>query len=252
MPKKRKKSKKKATLSPSLFKVTGASAKLKVDDKKKKLYYFGTKVKPKKAAKLAAGTGADILGVSGTALNVSKPALKYDFYCNYEADLKMAFVRVRKQEFGVQDQMKAAMVGKEIHTPKKGKGIPGKAIQLDIVELFETKGTDTMLLDGSTGTPARSLERLLKGPGKKKASSAWVRKNKISPGKFNTLEKVTKAVVKMASRKPAEAKRVVSHNLTFKKLEGYYVPTYYVKVSAGSESKMMRINAVNGNVALKV
>lgn len=164
----------------------------------------------------------------------------------------MAFVRVRKQEFGVQDQMKAAMVGKEIYTPSKGKGIPGKAINLDIVELFETKGTDAMVLDGSTGTPARSLERLLKGPGKKKATLAWVHKNKISPGKFNTLEKVTKAVVKMAGRKPAEAKRVVSHSLTFKKLEGYYVPTYYVKVAVGSESKLMRINAVNGNVALKV
>jgi len=252
MPKKRKKSRKKATLSPSLFKVTGANAKLKVNDKKKKLYYFGTKVNPKKAAKLAAGTGADILGVSGTALKISKPSLKYDFYCDYEADLKMAFVRVRKQEFGVQDQMKAAMVGKEIHSPKKGKGIPGKAIQLDIVELFETKGADTMILDGSTGTSARSLERILKGTGKKKATPAWVRKNKISPGKFNALAKVTKAVVKMAGRKPAEAKRVVSHSLTFKKLEGYYVPTYYVKVAAGSKSRMMRINAVNGNVALKV
>jgi len=252
MPKKRKKSGKKETLSPSLFKVTGASAKLKMDDKKKKLYYFGTKVNPKKAAKIAAGTGADLLGVSGTALKIGRPALKYDFYCDYEAELEMAFVRVRKQELGVQDQMKAAMIGKEVHTPSKGKGIPGKAIQLDIVELFETKGTDTMVLDGSTGTPARSLERLLKGPGKKTATPAWVLKNKISPGKFNTLEKVTQAVIKMAGRKPAEAKRVVSHSLTFKKIEGYYVPTYYVKVAAGSESRMMRINAVNENVALKV
>ena len=47
-----KKKKKKAALSPSMFKVKGAHAKLKIDSKKKKLYYFGTKVKPEKAKKI--------------------------------------------------------------------------------------------------------------------------------------------------------------------------------------------------------
>ncbi|MFW9795301.1 MAG: hypothetical protein ACFFEE_13420, partial [Candidatus Thorarchaeota archaeon] len=100
--------------------------------------------------------------------------------------------------------------------------------------------------------PARAIETLLKGPGKKGASAAWLSKNKISPGKFNSLEKVVKAVSKMAGQKPSGAKRVTSHSLSFKKLEGYYVPVYYVTVKAGAQSQTLKINAVNGSVSVKV
>ena len=109
-----------------------------------------------------------------------------------------------------------------------------------------------MVLDGRTGGPARALEKLLKKPGKKKASSAWIRKNKVSPGKFNSLEKVIKAVSKMAGQKPSGAKRISSHSLAFKKLQGYYVPIYYVKVSAGAKKQTLKINAVDGSVSVVV
>ena len=250
MPKK--KSKKKKTISPSMFKVTGASVKMKTDDRKEKKFYFATKVKPEKAIKLATADGAGILGVSTDAVKVSKPQLKYDFYCIYNAVLDMKFLRLRDQELGVNDQVSAAMVGKEVIMPKKGKEVPGRAIRLDIVELIEYARTDAMVLDGSTGSPARSLEKLLKGAGKKKASPAWIRKAKVSPGKFNSTDKVVKAVAKLAAKAPKDAKRVVAHTLTFTQLDGIYMPTYYVKVSAGEISRVMRINAVNGNVALKV
>ncbi|MGY5877036.1 MAG: hypothetical protein RTU30_14895 [Candidatus Thorarchaeota archaeon] len=251
MPKK-KSTKKKARYSPSLFKVTGASAKMKTDTKKKKLYYFKEKVKPEKASKSAAGTAAEILGVSTDALKLRKPSLKYDFYSMYDATLDMKFLRINKVEIGALEGMKAALVGKEVLTPKKGKDVPGKAIFLDVVELFESERTDALTLDGSTGTPARTMEKLLKGPGKKTASAAWIRKVSVSSGKFNTIEKVIKAVEKMAGKAPAEAKRVVEHKLTFTKLAGFYVPTYYVKATAGTESRTLRINAVNGNVSLKI
>ena len=164
----------------------------------------------------------------------------------------MKFLRLRDQELGVNDQVSAAMVGKEVIMPKKGKEVPGRAIRLDIVELIEYTRTDAMVLDGSTGSPARSLEKLLKRAGKKKASPAWIRKVKVSPGKFNSTDKVVKAVAKLAAKAPKDAKRVVAHTLTFTQLDGIYMPTYYVKVSAGDISRVMRINAVNGNVALKV
>jgi hypothetical protein len=250
MPKK--KSKKKKTISPTLFKITGASVKMKTDDKKKKTFYFATKVKPEKAKKLATADGAEILGVTTDALKVSKPQLKYDFYCIYNAILELKFLRIRDQELGVNDQVTAAMVGKEVIIPKKGKEVPGRAIRLDVIELFEYKRTDAMVLDGSTGSPARSIEKLLKQAGKKKASPAWIRKAKVSPGKFNSTDKVVKAVAKLAAKAPKDAKRVAQHTLTFTKIDGIYMPTYYVKVSAGENSRIMRINAVNGNVALKV
>ena len=92
----------------------------------------------------------------------------------------------------------------------------------------------------------------MRGAGKKSATSTWIRKNPIVPGKYNSIEKIVKAYTKLAAKKPKTAKRIVKNTLSFKKLEGYYIPTYYVKTSAGSESKTMRVNAVNRNVALKV
>ena len=246
----KKKTKKKPALTPSMFKVTGAHAKMKVDSKKKKLYYFGTKVKPEKAKKVAGTDGADILGVSASQVKVSKPSLKYDFYCSYDAELNISFLRLRPQEIGVTEQVKGTLVGKEVHTPKK-KG-DFHSIKVDMVELFEIKRKDGMILDGITGGPARALEKLLKGPGKKTASTSWVRKNKISSGKFNSLEKVIKVVSKMAGQKPSGAKRIISHTLEFKKLEGYYVPIYYVNVSAGAQKQTLKINAVNGAVSVAV
>ena len=246
------KRKKKAApkLSPAMFKVTGAHAKLKIDSKKKKLFYFGTKIKSEKATKVAGSDGAEILGVSPSAVKVSKPAIKYDFYCSYDADLDLKFLRVRDQEIGVNEQVKGTLVGKEVVAPKK-KG-DFHSIKVDIVELFEIKRNDGMILDGRTGGPARALEKLVKGPGKKAATAAWVSKNKISPGKYNTVEKVVKAVAKMAGAKPSGAKRITTHTLTFKKLEGYYVPVYYVKIAAGAKTQTLKVNAVNGAVSVAV
>lgn len=247
---KKKAKKKSAALSPSMFKVTGAHAKMKVDSKKKKLYYFGTKVKPEKAKKVAGSDGADILGVTPSQVKVGKPSIKYDLYCSYDAVLNLKFLRLRPQEIGVTEQVKGTLVGKEVYTPKK-KG-DFHSIKINMVELFEIKRNDGMVLDGRTGSPARTLEKLLKGPGKKAASAAWVRKNKVSPGKFNSLEKVVKAVSKMAGQKPSGAKRISSHSLTFKKLQGYYVPVYYVKVTAGAKQQTLKINAVNGSMSVAV
>ncbi|MFW9981681.1 MAG: hypothetical protein ACFFE3_07180 [Candidatus Thorarchaeota archaeon] len=246
----KKKSKKKATLSPSLFKVTGAHAKMNIDSKKKKLYYFGTKIKPDKAKKIAESDGAEILGASPSQIKVGKPSLKYDFYCSYDADLVIKFLRLRPQEIGVTEQVKGTMIGKEVYTPKK-KG-DFHSIKVDMIELFEIKRNDGMILDGRTGGPARALEKLLKGPGKKGASTAWIQKNKVSPGKFNTLDKVVKAVSKMAGQKPSGAKRITEHSLTFKKFEGYYVPIYYVKVTAEAQAQTIKINAVDGSVSVAV
>lgn len=249
---KKKKKTTKPSLSAALFKLTGAAAKLKIDDKKKKLYYFAEKVKPEKAVKMAADTAADIMEVSLDSVKMSKPALKYDFYSIYDAEVEMKYLSVRQQEIGVYDQLQGAMVGNEVYLPKKGKDVPGKAIFLDIVELYQTKNVASYILDGSTGFPARTLETLLKGPGKKSATPAWVSKATVSPGKFNSLDKVVSAISKDASKTPKDAKRIVEHTLTFKTLDGYYVPTYYVTATSGSNSKVLRINAVNGNVALKV
>jgi len=118
----KKKKKSKPSLSPAMFKVKGAHAKLKIDSKKKKLYYFRTKVKPQKAAKVAGSDGAEILGVSPSAVKVSKPAIKYDFYCSYDATLDLKFLRINKQDFGVNEQVKGTLVGKEVITPKKKGG----------------------------------------------------------------------------------------------------------------------------------
>jgi len=237
-------------LSPAMFKVAGAHATMKVDDKKRKLYYFGVKVKPEKAVKVAVDDGAEILGVTPDSVKVGKPSIKYDFYCSYDAELEVVFLRLRPQEIGVTEQVKGTLIGKDVYIPKK-KG-DFHSIKIDMVELFEIKRNDGMTLDGRTGGPARALEKLLKGPGKKTASAAWVRKNKVSPGSFNSLEKVVKAVSKMARQKPSGAKRISSHSLAFKKLEGYYVPVYYVGVTAGEKKQTLKINAVDGSLSVAV
>jgi hypothetical protein len=246
----KKKAKRKSALSPSMFKVTGAHAKMKVDSKKKKLYYFSPKVKPEIAKKAAESDGAEILGVFPSDLKVGKPSIKYDFYSIYDAELNIMFLRVRFQEIGVTEGVKGTLVGKDIYTPKK-KG-DFHSIKIEMIELFEISRTDGMVLDGRTGGPARALEKLLKGSGKKTASATWIGKNKISPGKFNNLEKVVKAVSKMAGQKPSGAKRITSHTLTFTKLEGYYVPIYYVKVKAGEKEQTLKVNAVDGSVSVAV
>jgi len=248
----KKKKSAKPKLSASMFKITGAHAKMKIDTKKKKLYYFREKVKPEKAKKSATKDGAEILGVSPNALTVSKPALKYDFYCIYDAVLDLKFLRLRKQELGVNDQVSGAYVGKEIMAPKKGKSIPGRSIHLDIVELFQLTRNDGMTVDGKTGGPADAIEKLLKRGGTKKATAAWVRKAKVSPGKFNSLDKVVKVVGKLAGQKPSDAKRVTHHVLSFKQLDGFYLPTYYVKVTAGAKSQTLRVNGINGAISLVV
>ncbi|MFW9893105.1 MAG: hypothetical protein ACFFFO_12920 [Candidatus Thorarchaeota archaeon] len=246
----KKKSKKEAALSPSLFKVTGAHAKMSVDSKKKKLYYFGSKIKPDKAKKIAESDAAEILGISSGEIKVGKPSLKYDFYCSYDADLDVRFLRIRPQEIGVTEQVKGALIGKEVFTPKKKGNF--HSIKVNMIELFEIKRSDGMILDGRTGGPARAFEKLLKGPGKKSASPAWIKKNKVSPGKFNSLEKVVKVVSKMAGQKPSGAKRITSHSLEFKKLEGFYVPIYYVNITAGEKKQTLKINAVDGSVSVAV
>lgn len=233
-----------------MFKLTGTDAKMKVVSKKKKLYYFGTKITPEKAKKLAESKGTDFLDFSASETKVGKPSLKYDFYCIYEALLNVKFLRVRPHEIGVTEQVKGVLVGKEAYTPKKKGSF--HSFEVDMVELFEIKGTDGMILDGKTGGPANAYEPLLKGSGKKSASSAWIKKSKISSGKFNSIEKVIKVVTKMAGKKPSGSKRVVSHSLEFKKLDGFYVPVYYVKMLAGNNEATLKINAVNGSLSKAV
>ena len=252
MAKKKKSSKKKSTLSPSLFKLTGAHAKMKTVEKRRKLYYFAEKVDPEKAAKIAVSEGAEILGASASDISAVKPSLKYDFYCIYGAELELSFLRLRSQEIGVNEQVKGALVGKDVLTPKKGKDVPGPSIKLDIVELFEISRKDGMTLDGATGGPANAIESVLKGAGKKSATAAWLKKNKAAPGKYNSLDKVVRAVAKMAGQKPSDAKRVTSHTLTFNQLDGFYVPVYYVTISAGAKKQVMKVNAINSTVSVKV
>ncbi len=248
--KKKKTAKKSAKLSPTMFKITGAHSPMKIDDKKKKLYYFAPKINEEKASKVAKTDGADVLGTSD--VSVAKPTLKYDFYCAYDAELNLKFLRVRPQEIGVNEQVKGVLVNNEVLTPAKGKEVPGKSIKLNMVELFEIQRKDGMTVDGLTGGPAKAIEKLLSGPGKKTASPAWVKKSKTSSGPYASVEKVVKAVVKLARTKPSDAKRVVLHELVFKSLNGYYVPVWYVKVSAGAQSKTMKVNALDGSVSIQV
>ncbi|MFX0056065.1 MAG: hypothetical protein ACFFAD_14150 [Candidatus Hermodarchaeota archaeon] len=242
----------KPKVSASMFKVTGAHAKMKIDQKKKKMFYFKEKVKPEKAMKNALKDGADFLEVSPDVAKASKPALKYEFYCIYDAVLQLKFLRLRRQELGVNDQVSGAFVGKEVILPKKGKTIPGRALHLELIELFELKRTDGMTVDGKTGGPADAVEKLLKGPGKKKATPVWIRSSKIASGKYNSIEKVVKTVAKLAGSRPSDAKRITEHSLTFNRLDGFYVPVYYVKVKAGEKAQTMRVNGLNGAVSLDI
>lgn len=240
-----KKKSRKSKLSASLFKITGPDAKLKVKAPKK-LFYFKEKVKPEKAKKLAAELGSEALGVSADALKIGKPSLKYELYINCDAVMEKKLLVVRKQEIGVQDEVVGVLAGKEVMAPKKSKEPPTRRIELEMVELYEIKRTETEVFDGRTGYPARALAKVVKGAGRKAASAAWLRKVKVAPGKYNTLDKFLKAYQKIVSTKPKNIKRVASQTLTFNKLEGVYIPTYYVKVSSGSQSKVIRVNAVNG------
>jgi hypothetical protein len=244
--------KRKPRLHASKFKIKGPHAKMKIHQKKKKTYYFKEKIRPEKAKKSALMDGADVLGVSSDAVKVSKPVLKYDFYCMYDAILMLKFLRLRKQELGVNEQVTGALVGKEVILPRKGKSIPGKALHLEVVELFELKRTDGMTVDGKTGGPADAIAKLLRKPGKKKATPAWIRKSKISSGKYNSIEKVVKTVAKLAKGRPSDAKRVIEHSLEFTELKGFYIPVYYVKVKAGEKTQKMRINGINGAASLDV
>jgi len=233
-----------------MFKITGAHSPMKINDKKKKLYYFTPKIDADKASKVAQKDGADILGT--TEVTIAKPALKYDFYCTYNAVLNLKFLRVRPQEIGVNEQVKGVLVSNEVLTPVKGKDIPGKSIKLSLVELFEIDTKDGVTVDGLTGGPARAIEKLLSGPGKKAATPAWVKKNPTTSGPYASIEKVVKGVAKMAGTRPSDAKRVVHHELNFNTLSGYYVPVWYVKVSAGAQSKTMKVNALDGSVSVQV
>ena len=246
----KKKKTSKPTLSPAMFKLTGTDAKMKIDSKKSKLYYFGTKVDEKKAKKSATSTGAEVLGVSEGDLKVSKPSIKYDFYCQYDATLELTFLRVNSRSFGVNDQVKGVLVGNEVLTPKKKEGF--LSISVDAVELFEIKNNDANTIDGKTGSPALAFEKLLKGPGKKKATTAWISTNKISPGKYNSIDKWVKYLAKLAGGKPSGSKRISSNVLTFKKLDGFYVPVYYVKVTAGQKTQTIKVNGINGDVSIAV
>lgn len=248
--KKKKSAKKSPKLSPTMFKVTGTHSPMKIDDKKKKLYYFAPKIDAAKASKVAQTDGADVLGTS--EISVAKPALKYDFYCSYDAELVLKFLRVRPQEIGVNDQVKGVLVSNEVLTPIKGKEVPGKSVKLNMVELFEIERKDGMTVDGLTGGPAKAIEKLLSGPGKKTATPAWVKKSKTTSGPYASIEKVVKAVAKLAQTRPSDAKRVVLHELSFKSLNGYYMPVWYVNVSAGAQSKTMKINALDGSVSIQV
>lgn len=247
---KKKASKSKPTLSPTLFKLTGADAKMKIDSKKSKLYYFGAVVKEDKAKKDAASTGAEILGASESDVTVGKPSIKYDFYCQYDATLELTFLRVNNRSFGVNDQVKGVLIGSEVQLPKKKEGF--LSINVDAVELFEIKNNDANTIDGRTGSAALAFEKLLKGPGKKTASAAWIKANKISPGKYNSIDKWVKYLAKLAGGKPSGAKRISSHALTFKKLDGFYVPVYYVNVSKGEKTQTVKVNAINGDVSIAV
>lgn len=247
---KKKPTKKSATLSPAMFKVVGAQTKMKINEKSKKLYYFAPKIDAVKASKSIEKDAADLMGTAGITL--AKPSLKYDFYCTYDAELNLNFLRVRPQEVGVNDQVKGVLVGNEALSPTKGKDVPGKVVKISMVELFEITRKDGMTLDGFTGGPAKAIEKLLSSPGKKAATLAWVKKNPTSSGPYASLEKVVKAVAKIAGSKPSDAKRVVLHELNFKQLIGYYVPVWYIKVSAGQQSKTMKVNALDGAVSVQV
>ncbi len=243
------KKKSKAKLSASLFKITGPDAKLKVKAPKK-LYYLKEKIKPEKAQKLAAKMAAELFETSPDAVSVKKPSLKYEFYINCDAVMEKKLLVLREQEIGLQNEVAGVLVGKQVLMPKSSKEPPTRRVTIDMVELYDITRTETEVFDGRNGYPARALAKIVKGPGRKPATSAWIRKAKVVPGKYNSIEKFLKAYQKTVMQKPKNIKRVASQTLTFKKLEGVYVPTYYVKVTHGSATKTVRVNAVDGTTLL--
>ncbi len=53
-----------------------------------------------------------------------------------------------------------------------------------------------------------------------------------------------------AKKKPHGTKRAIENSLDFKKLLGFYMPTYYVTVKDGRKKIKLRINVVNGDVRI--
>ncbi len=248
---KKQSTKKTGVLSAALFKLTGPAATLKTDDKTKKLFYFEPKFDVEKAKQRAEKEALDILQTSPDKLKVSTPALKYEFYCMYNATMRLKYLRVKNEEISVNDQVVGVALGDSVFVPKKG--THGNSVFIDLIELNEVKRQDSLLLNGITGDPANNMEPLVKGPGKKPATPAWIAKATVVPGKLNSIEKVISVLTKAASSSlPKDAKRVVEHTIEFSQLDGFYVPFYYVNVSAGEAAKTLRINAVNGDVLLKV
>ncbi len=243
----------KTALSPSHFRLTGGSAKLKTVVRDQRAFYFRTKVDADEAADIAMRAGAEALGVGEDDVKVGRPALKYEFYCMCDAEVMVHSLHVKTEEVYVPDETVGVLVvGEKVLLPRKTKSAPMKSVVIDTVHLHETRRPMSVILNGTTGLAAQAMEEFLKGPGKKKATPEWLDSVKVAPGKLNSFEKVIRALEKEAKKVvPAGAKRVAEHELTVK-LTGFYVPTYYVKVSAGEESKTMRVNAVTGDVALKV
>lgn len=239
-------------LSKRMFRTSGSNARLEIDDDKAREYYFDAKVDNEKAKEKAAEEAAEILESRQESLKVYNPRLKYDFFCIYEAENEKQFTRLRKEEIGVQEHLVGALVGKEIIKPRKGREIPGDAIRVEIIELFETETSVEFILDGVTGYAANTLEKLLTGRGKHRVDSAWKRKSTISPGKYKEIEDVVERLAREAKKKPHGAKRIIENKLEFKKLRGFYVPTYYVTVKKGRKKVELRINAVNGDVRINV
>ncbi|MBD3158770.1 MAG: hypothetical protein GF309_08295 [Candidatus Lokiarchaeota archaeon] len=239
-------------LSKRMFRTSGSNARLEIDDDKAREYYFDAKMDEEEAREKASEEAAEILDTRQDSLRVYSPRLKHDFYCIYEAENEKLFTRVRKEEIGVQEQLIGAMIGKEIIKPRKGRDIPGRAIKAEIVELFATETTVEFILDGVTGFAANTLENLLTGRGKHRVTSAWKRKITVSPGKYKDLDDVVKRLAREAKKKPHGAKRVIDNKLDFKKLRGFYVPTYYVTVKKGNRKIELRINAVNRDVRINV
>ncbi len=242
--------KKAGTLSATLFKLTGPAVRLKTDDKKKRCFYFEPVLDAERARQVAEKEAPSILQTSLDKTKIGTPSLKYEFYCIYNATMRLRYLRVRNEEVGVNEQVIGVAIGNSVFMPKKG--AHGNAISLDLVELIEITRQDSLILDGVTGDPANTFESLLKGPGKRPATPAWISKATVVSGKFNSIEKVTGALEKAASSVPKDAKRVVEHTIEFSQLDGFYVPFYHVNISAGDNAKTLRINAVNGTVLLKV
>ncbi|MEM4734575.1 MAG: hypothetical protein QXS20_02570 [Candidatus Thorarchaeota archaeon] len=240
------------SISPAMFRTTGPAAKLRVNDKCSKLYYFSEKIKVEQARELALKEGAELLSAAPDSLSVGAPALKYEFYCAYDAVMTMRFLVSKRHELSVAESVVGVAIDKLVLQPTKGKEVPGPVVTVDMVELHEMKRSDSMVVDGQTGLQAEVMAALLKGPGKVAATSAWLGKAKVVPGKFNSIDKVVKEIGKVVLRVPPNASRLVEASLDFKQLDGYYVPVYYVSVSHGGTSKILRVNAVNGSVALKV